>query len=103
MAGAVAPHCFIEGKPWSSSSLVLAWGELRVASGLWTPLQCLYSGLGSLKSAAATIRHDAYQSAIMVNAACRSPGFNLRNNVRAFLMSRSESLSAAALRATVVG
>ena len=43
------------------------------------------------------------QSPIMARAARRSPGFNLRNNVRAFLMSRAEPLSAAALRATVVG
>lgn len=34
MAGAVVPHCSIAGEPWSPSSLVLAWGELRVASGL---------------------------------------------------------------------
>ena len=39
----------------------------------------------------------------MAKAALRSPGFNLRNSVRAFLMSRSDPLSAAACRATVVG
>jgi hypothetical protein len=43
------------------------------------------------------------QSSSMANAALRSPGFNLRNSVRAFLMSRSDPLSAAACRATVVG
>ncbi len=48
-------------------------------------------------------KHGADQSASMVNAARRSPGFKLRNSLRAFVMSCSEPLSAAALRATVVG
>lgn len=43
------------------------------------------------------------QSSIMFSAAFRSPGFRRRNNVRAFLMSCSEPLSAADLRAIVVG
>ena len=78
-------------------SINLKQDQLRVASGLWTPRQCLYSGFGSLKSAAATIRHGAYQSASMINAVRRKAGFNLRNSVRAFLMSCSEPLSAATL------
>jgi len=36
------------------------------------------------------------QSSSIVSAARRSPGFSLRNIARAFLMSRSEPLSAAA-------
>ena len=59
--------------------------------------------LGCKKNATETTRHGADQSASMVNAARRSLGFNLRNSVRAFLMSCSESLSAAAFSATVVG
>jgi hypothetical protein len=43
------------------------------------------------------------QGSIIASAARRSPGFIFRNNARAFLMSRSEPLSAAAFRATVVG
>jgi hypothetical protein len=38
------------------------------------------------------------QSSSMAKAALRSPGFNLRNSVRAFLMFRSDPLSAAACR-----
>jgi hypothetical protein len=43
------------------------------------------------------------QSSIILNAACRSPGFNLRNSVRAFLTFCSEPVSTATLKATVVG
>ena len=48
-------------------------------------------------------RMAAAHSSIMRNAACRSPGFNLRNSVRAFLMSCSAPDSVAALKANVAG
>ena len=48
-------------------------------------------------------RRGSDQSESMVNAARRSPDFKLRNSFRAFVMSCSEPLSAATLRATVVG
>ena len=50
-----------------------------------------------------SLRRGGYQSASIASAARRSVCFNLRNSVRAALMSRSLPLSAAVFRATVVG
>jgi ribosome modulation factor len=52
------------------------------------------------KMAASTV---GPQSSSIANAARRSLCFSLRNNARAFLMSRSAPLSASVFRATVVG